>query len=712
MSFARKFELLHAPGRSHAFFIIMLRWKSFSRVFLLLALLISLLAGISAPMFLDDFVKAAPMSVVIPGNVVISEFRTSGVLGPSDEFIELYNKTTSPIDIGSWIYKRSGTCLTGNGNPLSITNMGSIPVDTILDPGQHFLIGGTSYSDPVEPDISTTLAIADDGGIAIYFSDNITISDSVGLCITSPFVEVTNLDPIIQEIPPTNQGYERNFGGLLDSCVDTDINVDDFLPIPVSEPQNQFSDSPNFSLCGNAPPTATGTPIPTATGIATVTRTPAGPGPTAIPLLTLLINEVAWAGTSASTEDEWIELYNPGSVDIDLKDYILETDSDSVIISWDVTDADHVIEKNTYYLIEKGTDDYPVSDIPYDKAFSGNLSNNGEILRLTNNSTGQLVDIANSDGGAWPAGSSTTFRSMERYSTEGTRQDGTAAWVTNTGVVKNGLDAGKPNGCTTSCTTLPQAINGTPRQANWASIVKVTPSRTPPPTVPTKKPTPFRSPTPVVVIVGRPIINEFLARPGFDWNQDGKINVFDEFIEIKNAGAVAISLSGFRLDDEAGLGSEPFTLSNIILQPGERIVYYGLETNILLSDGGDTVRLLHPNGEVYDSYTYPVAKNEDQSICRMPDSKSNEFGFGEWKTDCIPTPNIANTREGKVPSAPGETFEPAVCDLPDTLPADFLFAECRGYGANIWSTFYWDQPGWQGELYIPENMSKWESFIK
>ena len=196
MSFARKFELLHAPGRSHAFFIIMLRWKSFSRVFLLLALLISLLAGISAPMFLDDFVKAAPMSVVIPGNVVISEFRTSGVLGPSDEFIELYNKTNSPIDIGNWLYKRSGSCSTSN--PTSIIKMGTILEGTILDPGQHFLIAGTSYSDSVEPDISTTLAIADDGGIAIYFSDNNTITDSVALCSKSPFVEDTNLGPIIQ----------------------------------------------------------------------------------------------------------------------------------------------------------------------------------------------------------------------------------------------------------------------------------------------------------------------------------------------------------------------------------------------------------------------------------------------------------------------------------------------------------------------------------
>jgi hypothetical protein len=53
-----------------------------------------------------------------------------------------------------------------------------------------------------------------------------------------------------------------------------------------------------------------------------------------------------------------------------------------------------------------------------------------------------------------------------------------------------------------------------------------------------------------------------------------------------------------------------------------------------------------------------------------------------------------------------------VCLLPDTLPADFLFAECHGYGSDIWNPFYWDEAGWQGEQPIPENWSKWNSFVE
>jgi len=143
------------------------------------------------------------------------------------------------------------------------------------------------------------------------------------------------------------------------------------------------------------------------------------------------------------------------------------------------------------------------------------------------------------------------------------------------------------------------------------------------------------------------------------------------------------------------------------LKPGEHAVFYGLKTNIQLSDGGDTVRLLNPDGKIYDAHTYAFAAVEDKSVCRLPD------GNGTWFEDCFPTPNLTNSREGVVPSMPGsEVFESPNCDLPDTLPADFLFAECRGYGANIWHSFYWDKSGWLGDQSVLENMSKWQSFVE
>jgi hypothetical protein len=387
----------------------------------------------------------------------------------------------------------------------------------------------------------------------------------------------------------------------------------------------------------------------------------------------VIINEIAWAGTSSSLlDDQWIELYNPSSVAVNITGWTLRT-SETVPTPSIVLNG--TIASGGYFLLERDNN-LTVSDITANQIYTGALSTSGEILTLRD-TAGNVIDTANGNGGKWPAGGGTNYASMER---QGNTAENDDVWVTNTGVTKNGKDA---NG---------GSIYGTPGKKNSTGIAPTaTPVVVPPTAVP----------------IVRPVINEFLARPGFDWNQDGKVDVFDEFIEIKNIGVTDVNLNGWKLDDEADQGSSPFTLPSITLKPGERAIFYGLQTNILLSDGGDTVRLLNPSNKIYDAYTYAIAKVEDRSVCRLPDGGSG------WYEDCVPTPNLINSHEGDVPSMPeGEAFESPVCDLPDTLPADFLFAECRGYGAGIWRSFFWDQFGWQGSQFVRQNMSKWEAFVE
>ena len=387
---------------------------------------------------------------------------------------------------------------------------------------------------------------------------------------------------------------------------------------------------------------------------------------------TIILNEVAWGGTVASADDEWLELYNPGSSTINITGWTLQSTSGSISITLSGS-----ISAGGYFLLERD-DNSTVSDVPANQIYSGALSDAGETLTLSDGA-GQFIDTANGNGGAWSQGSaSSNYGSMERV---GITAETDSTWTTNVGTPKNGLNANAGY------------IYGTPKKVNSTGIPATPTATIPPPTA--------------IPLVGRPIINEFLSRPGFDWNQDGKVDVFDEFIEIKNIGVVDINVGGWKLDDESEQGSSPFVLPSLVLKPGQRVIYYGLQTNILLSDGGDTVRLLNPSNKVYDAYTYAIAKVVDQSVCRLPD------GNGSWYEDCLPTPNLLNSREGKVPSMPGgEDFESPVCELPDTLPADFLFAECRGYGADIWHSFFWDESGWQGEQSVFENMSKWESFVE
>lgn len=388
----------------------------------------------------------------------------------------------------------------------------------------------------------------------------------------------------------------------------------------------------------------------------------------------ILINEVAWAGTASNLpNDQWIELYNPTSVAVNISNWTLRSSTNSVNITLNGT-----ISAGGFFLLERD-DNSTVNDISANQIYTGALSTSGETLTLRD-AAGNIIDTANGNGGPWPqGGQGSNYPTMER---QGNTEETDNAWVTNTGVVKNGANA---NG---------DPIYGTPGRANSNGI-----SPTP---VPTATSVPF-------VIPPRPIINEVLPRPGFDWNQDGRIDVFDEFIEIKNIAPADLNLSGWRLDDGLNEGSAPYTLPDVILRPGQRIAFYALQTNILLSDGGDTIRLIDPVGKVYDIFTYTIAASADRSFCRLPDGTPTDSA---WTDDCIPTPNLTNTREGMVPVMPGGNPESPVCQLPDTIPADFLLAECRGYGANIWNSYYWDQIGWQGRHYLPDNLNKWESFIE
>jgi hypothetical protein len=108
--------------------------------------------------------------------------------------------------------------------------------------------------------------------------------------------------------------------------------------------------------------------------------------------LSVLINEVAWAGTVASSSDEWIELNNPGTTPIDLTGWVLSDGSDLRI------NLAGTITARGYYLLER-IDDDTVFDIHADQIYSGCLMNDGERLRLQSPS-GKVIDSANLGGGS------------------------------------------------------------------------------------------------------------------------------------------------------------------------------------------------------------------------------------------------------------------------------------------------------------------------
>ncbi len=117
----------------------------------------------------------------------------------------------------------------------------------------------------------------------------------------------------------------------------------------------------------------------------------------------VIINEIAWMGTSVSTNDEWIELKNTTSEEIDLTGWHLLWGSVDIALTGSISGEG-------YYLLER-TDDDSVPGVLADQIYTGILSNTGGDLVLKNN-LDQSVDSAVFT--VWPAGDNTTKQTMER----------------------------------------------------------------------------------------------------------------------------------------------------------------------------------------------------------------------------------------------------------------------------------------------------------
>ena len=138
----------------------------------------------------------------------------------------------------------------------------------------------------------------------------------------------------------------------------------------------------------------------------------------------IIINEIAWMGTSASSNDEWIELKNITEGSINLSDWQLldKTKQIKAIFS------NQEIPAKGFYLLER-TDDTSVPNVPADYIYTGALNDTNETLYLFDNNC-QLQDqvIADSD---WLTGDKKEKRSMER--------EDNLDWHTYLGQGENGI---------------------------------------------------------------------------------------------------------------------------------------------------------------------------------------------------------------------------------------------------------------------------------
>ena len=168
-----------------------------------------------------------PSTPIPPNHILISEFRTRGPSGASDEFIEIFNPTGNTIDISGWLIRKSSLCGTATSTLLTVAS------GVQLSPGQHFLAAPSGAS-AANADQNFAAGIADTGGIALVDGLGM-IMDQTGMCGVTAYLEGDPLPGL--SASSLDRSYERNSNG----CLDTSNNLADFTLIAPSSPQNLSS---------------------------------------------------------------------------------------------------------------------------------------------------------------------------------------------------------------------------------------------------------------------------------------------------------------------------------------------------------------------------------------------------------------------------------------------------------------------------------------
>lgn len=120
----------------------------------------------------------------------------------------------------------------------------------------------------------------------------------------------------------------------------------------------------------------------------------------------LVINEITWMGTNLSSADEWLELYNNTSQEIDLTGWTLKASDGTPEIT-----LEGIIAAQGYFLLER-TDDNSVPAIIADQIYTGALSNSGENLELRDGENNLIDQVDCSEG--WLAGDNNSKQTMEK----------------------------------------------------------------------------------------------------------------------------------------------------------------------------------------------------------------------------------------------------------------------------------------------------------
>ena len=309
--------------------------------------------------------------------------------------------------------------------------------------------------------------------------------------------------------------------------------------------------------------------------------------------LDVVISEVAWMGTKANYNHEWLELYNNLNQAVDLSGWRLQAGDGSPEII-----LEGIMPAHTYRLLERSVDG-TVANISANHLYVGTLDNDGEYLYLKDGLS-NVIDELNFVSG-WPAGHNETKSSMERidFLKSGNTADN---WQTHSGQDLYALDA---NG---------NYILGTPGRISSLPVVQnQEPAET------DQEPAAESEIEPPILsyVSGEAIINEIMYDPaGADTGR--------EWIEIYNAGGRDIDLNKWKFYEQD-------TNHKLTLKQGSLILPVG--GYAIIAADADQFLLNHADftGVVFDSSFSLHNTSEQIAIKDGQDNAINVVSYlSEW----------------------------------------------------------------------------------
>ncbi len=196
--------------------------------------------------------------------------------------------------------------------------------------------------------------------------------------------------------------------------------------------------------------------------------------------------------------------------------------------------------------------------------------------------------------------------------------------------------------------------------ADWIDQSDPSPGGPAPDLRPTEVPT--AAPPPTLAPGLRLLVNEHLPAPrGVDWDGNGQADQADEWIELFNPGDAAVDIRGWHLDDVAGGGSDPYVFPDgTRIEARGHLLVFQRDSGIALNNGGDSVRLLTPDGSEMDAHDYSGSR-PDASYARLAD------GELPW-TDALP-PSPGRTNGDGLPTQPAGSPSSTPTGPTATVPA-------------------------------------------